>query len=76
MIFQIISAVAISVIISLLASLVIAYVMHRRINVDDVDGLKLALDGKADARHYHYQADIVNANPMENIFKEEAEERE
>lgn len=63
-------------IISLLASLVIAYVMHRRINVDDVDGLKLALDGKADARHYHYQADIVNANPMENIFKEEAEERE
>lgn len=76
MIFQIISVVAISVVISLFASLVIAYIMHRRITVDDIDGLKLALEGKADARHYHYEADIVDANPMENIFKEEAEERE
>lgn len=60
MIFEVISAVAISVTISFIMSLGIAYLMHRKITIDDIDGLKVALDGKADTRHLHHKDDIVD----------------
>lgn len=60
MIFEVISAVAISVSISFIMSLGVAYIMHRRITIDDVDGLKFVLEGKADSRHGHHSADVYN----------------
>lgn len=60
MIFEVISAVAISVTISFIMSLGLAYLMHRKITIDDIDGLKVVLDGKADSRHLHHKQDIIN----------------
>lgn len=60
MIFEVISAVAISVTISFIMSLGIAYLMHRKIGIHDIDGLQIALDGKADTRHAHHKEDIID----------------
>lgn len=60
MIYEIISAVSISVTVSFIMSLGIAYMMHKKIAVRDVHGLKVLLDGKADTRHTHFKADIID----------------
>lgn len=59
MIFEVISAVAISVTISFIMSLGLAFLLHRKITVKDVHGLQTLLDGKADIRHFHLKEDIV-----------------
>lgn len=59
MIFEVISAVAISVTISFLMSLGLAFLLHRKITVGDVHGLQTLLDGKADTRHFHLREDII-----------------
>lgn len=59
MIFEVISAVAISVTISFLMSLGLAFLLHRKITVKDVHGLQTLLDGKADTRHFHLKEDII-----------------
>ena len=74
MIFEVISAVAISVTISLIMSMGIAYIMHRKITIDDIDGLKIALDGKADSRHAHHQDDIYNIRDIRLTDYEEVGE--
>ena len=65
MIFEVISAVAISVTISFLMSLGLAFLLHRKITVRDVHGLQTLLDGKADTRHFHRREDIIG---VEEIF--------
>lgn len=60
MIYEIISAVSISVTVSFIMSLGLVYMMHKKITVRDVQGLKVLLDGKADARHAHFKEDIIN----------------
>lgn len=59
MIYEVISAVAISVTISFIMSLGLAYLMHKKISVRDIHGLQTLLDGKADTRHFHRRDDIV-----------------
>lgn len=60
MIYEIISAVSISVTVSFIMSLGLAYMMHKKIAVRDVHGLQTLLDGKADSRHFHRKEDIVD----------------
>lgn len=74
MIFGLISAVAISVTISLIMSVGIAYMMHRKITIDDIDGLKIALDGKADTRHAHHPEDLFNIRDIRLTDYEEVGE--
>lgn len=74
MIFAVISAVAISVFISLVLSMGIAYIMHRKITIDDIDGLKIVLDGKADTRHAHHPDDIYNIRDIRLTDYEEVGE--
>lgn len=64
MIFEVISAVAISVTVSFVMSVGVAYMMHRKISIMDVNGLKVILDGKADARHTHYKEDIIGVEDI------------
>lgn len=64
MIYEIISAVAISVTVSFIMSLGIAYMMHKKITVRDVHGLKVLLDGKADTRHFHRKEDIIDVEAV------------
>lgn len=64
MIFEVISAVAISVTVSFIMSVVVAYMMHRKISIMDVNGLKIILDGKADSRHTHYKEDIIDVEDI------------
>lgn len=64
MIFEVISAVAISVTVSFVMSLGVAYMMHRKISIMDVNGLKVILDGKADTRHTHYKDDIIDVEDI------------
>ena len=59
MIFEVISAVAISVTISFIMSLGLAFLLHKKITVKDIDGLQTLLDGKADTRHFHLTEDII-----------------
>lgn len=77
MIFEVISAVAISVTISLIMSVGIAYMMHRKITIDDIDGLKIVLDGKADSRHAHHPEDIFDIRDIRLMdYKEVGESDE
>ena len=71
MIYEIISAVSISVTVSFILSLGIAYMMHKKITVRDVQGLKVLLDGKADTRHFHHNEDILR---IEGNFQSDYEE--
>lgn len=64
MIFEVISAVAISVTVSFVMSVGVAYMMHRKISIMDVNGLKVILDGKADTRHTHYKEDIIDVEDI------------
>ena len=64
MIFEVISAVAISVTVSFFMSLGVAYMMHRKISIMDVNGLKIILDGKADSRHTHFKEDIIDVEDI------------
>ena len=59
MIFEVISAVAISVTISFIMSLGLAFLLHKKITVADIHGLQTLLDGKADTRHFHLKEDII-----------------
>ena len=77
MIFEVISAVAISVTISFIMSMGIAYLMHRKITIDDIDGLKIVLDGKADSRHAHHPEDIFDIRDIRPMdYKEVGESDE
>lgn len=77
MIFEVISAVAISVTISFIMSMGIAYLMHRKITIDDIDGLKIVLDGKADSRHSHHPEDIFDIRDIRLMdYKEVGESDE
>lgn len=60
MIFEVISAVAISVTISFIMSLGLAYMLHKKTTVRDIHGLQTILDGKADTRHVHLKDDIID----------------
>ena len=60
MIYEVISAVAISVTISFIMSIGIAYLMHRKIDIKAIHGLQVVLDGKADTRHVHHKDDIID----------------
>lgn len=66
MIYEVISSVAISVTVSFIMSLGLAYVLHKKITVRDVHGLQTLLDGKADSRHVHQMEDIIG---VEEIFQ-------
>ena len=59
MIYQIITAIAIAVLISVMFSMFIAYFLHRKIEIADIEGLQLALDEKAASVHMHHSRDIV-----------------
>ena len=74
MIFEVISAVAISVTISFIMSMGLAYLMHRKITIDDIDGLKIVLDGKADTRHAHHPDDIFDIRDIRLTDYEEVGE--
>lgn len=71
MIFEVISAVAISVSISFVMSLGLAFMLHKKTTVGDVHGLQTLLDGKADTRHFHLKEDIIESE--ENFAPNHAE---
>ena len=73
MIYEIISAVSISVTVSFIMSLGIAYMMHKKIAVRDVHGLQTLLDGKADSRHFHHKQDIIGLEDIPPIDYPEME---
>lgn len=73
MIYEVISAVSISVSISFAMSLGLAFLLHKKITVKDVHGLQTLLDGKADSRHFHRKEDIVDFEDIPPIDYPEME---
>lgn len=73
MIYEVISAVSISVTVSFIMSVGLAYMLHRKIAVRDVHGLQTLLDGKADSRHFHRKEDIVDFEDIPPIDYPEME---
>lgn len=61
MIYQIISTIAIAVLINMMFSILIAYFSHRKITIADIEGLQMALDEKAASAHMHHSNDIVGS---------------